>query len=630
MKIVLWFALCMCVPAVCIAQVKIDSLKSLLEISKAEGNKENVSTYLSHIGWEFLASGTYDSALVYFYKSLDNSATYPELRASTLDCIGVAYNFKGFPDSSILYYTKALELYTKMKDTPHATIIENNLSIIYKNIGLYEKALQSAFNAISKLEKRKPDRTLASCYNTVGSVYSRISDYPSALIYFNKALNIRKQIGYTIGVGQSYNNIGETYINLSEYESALSNLFRALDVKRKTGEKNSAGTTLNLIGYAYLALGKVREAEPYFIESRNIKKASGERLEEGIALNNLGMLKLKVKDLKRAELYLKAAGALIRKTGALDELKKNLELNVLLYKTMSDHSKALAYVDELVIINDSLLNKEKAESLLTLQARYESEEKEQEINLLKRDQALQNAEIQTKKLWIRGLTIIAVLAFTIVILLFYSYNQSQRNKHKVETLLKELNHRVKNNLQILSSLLSLQSQHLTDENAIQAIKSSESRVNTMALIHKKLYDHESIRPINTKEYIYELVQYLIYAYDFKRRNTDLIIQGNEIQLDVDKAIPLGLIVNEIVTNALKYAYVDNESPRLIINLHTPKPDELMLEVSDNGEGISDAALFESSRSFGLKMVKTLTKELRGKCEFKFQNGTRFILTIPTV
>lgn len=613
----------------CLAQTRIDSLKTLLEVSRAKGNKDIVAIYLSNIGWEYLSTRAYDSALAYYYRSLDNSVADPKLRASTLDCIGVAYNFKGFPDSSILYYRKALDLYSKMGDTTHAIVIENNLSIIYKNKGLYEKALESAFNAISKLEKQKPDRTLASCYNTVGSIYSIISDYPSALIYFNKALSIRTQIAYSVGVGQSYNNIGETYLRMGQYDSALTYLFHALEEKRKTGQKSSMGSTLNLIGDAYVELGKLSEAEPYFIESRKIKKLSGERIEEAIVLNNLGKLKLKVRNLIQAERYINEAEVLIRKTEALDELRKNLELKVLLYKTIPNHSKALMYAEELVIVNDSLLNKEKAESLLSLQARYESKEKEQEIELLRDHEALQNAEIRTKKLWILGLTITAFLATTIVLLLFYGYNQSQRNKNRVETLLKELNHRVKNNLQILSSLLSLQSQHLTDENAIQAIKSSESRVNTMALIHKKLYGYNDIRPINTKEYIHELVQYLIHTYDFKRRNTDLIIQGKEIQLDVDKAIPLGLIVNEIVTNALKYAYIESEVPRLIITLSEPRPDELMLEVSDNGAGMKDTSHLESRQSFGLKMVKTLAKELKGKCEFHFQNGTTFILTIPT-
>ncbi len=627
MKLAYRLALALCIPLCCTAQSKTDSLRNLLTTAIRGNNPNDAASYLSHIGYEFLAAHEYDSALSCYYRSIGYSTIKRELTASTFECMGVAYNNKGYSDSTLFYYNKALALYNEARDTTHIVIIETNLSLLYKNLGLYEKSLQHAFRALAILENQKPDRTLASCYNTIGAVYAKLKNYQDALNYYRKALIIRKQIDYTKGIGQSYNNIGEVYISLQQYDSALLNLLRSVDIKRTTGDRNGAGTTLNLIGETYLALNKVKEAEPYLQESLAIKKESGERLNEAIALNNLAKLKLLTNDLHAAEAYILQAEERIHKAGALDELRKNIELKIQLYRSRSDYKKALQFANELIIVKDSLLDHEKVESLLAIQAQYETEKKEQQISILEQDKALQRAEIKTKQTWIQSLTIIITLTSVIAVLLYYSYRQSQRNKNKVENLLKELHHRVKNNLQVLSSVLSLQSRHLTDENAIQVIKSSESRVNTMALIHKKLYGDQDNRTINMKEYIQELVTYLMHTYGLSQKLT-FTLNSKDIYLDVDKAIPTGLILNEIVSNALKYAYTDHSAPSLQISITTPHTNELMLQITDNGPGISEAAQHETPQSFGLRMVKTLTRELKGKISVQSYTGTTFTLQIP--
>jgi two-component sensor histidine kinase len=326
-------------------------------------------------------------------------------------------------------------------------------------------------------------------------------------------------------------------------------------------------------------------------------------------------------------MYIHEAEGLIRKTGALDELRKNLELKVWLFEMKPDYPKALRYAEELMVVKDSLLTLEKAESMLAMQARYETEKKEQQITMLEQDKALQQTEIEAKRAWIKSLIAIISLVSIIGLLLYHSYALSQQNKRKVETLLKELHHRVKNNLQILSSVLSLQSQYLKDDDTIQVIKSSESRVNTMALIHKKLYNDESSRTINMKEYISELSTYLIHTYGFSPEKIILNLNSDDINLDVDKAIPIGLILNELISNALKYAFASQPNPQLNINLKKINQNELMVEVSDNGMGISRDATQEP-HSFGLKMVNTLITELKGKLTVTATKGTAYVLQIP--
>jgi two-component sensor histidine kinase len=623
-----WLAIFMCIPLIGASQSKIDSLKTLLETAKKEGSKRNISFYQSHIGWNFLALSQYDSALRYYYESLNSLDSKPELTASTLECMGVAYSSKDYPDSSIHYYNKALTLYAELRDTVHSVSIEGNLAFIYEDMGLYEKALESAFNALTKLEDQKPNRTLASCYNTIGFIYSKTEDYPNALTYYTKALAVRRQMGYAKGVAQSYNNIGELYIRSHQYDSALANLFRSEAIKRKMEDKNALGVTLNNIGEVYLALSNAKKGEAYFIESLGIKRESGERLGEVIALNNLGGLKISQRDYKRAEIRLDEAETLVRKVGALDHLRKTLELKVKLYKAMNNYPTAFRYTEELLVIKDSLLNKDKIESLVAMQTLYETEKKEQHIALLQQEKELQRAEINTKMSWIRLLVVSIVLITIIGALSFYSYRLNRRSKRRAEMHLKELHHRVKNNLQILSSVFTLQSQYLTDATAIQAVKSSEGRVNAMALIHKKLYNGDKNLDINLNEYITELIQYLVQSYGYAQKELKLNVEIEAIRLDVDKAIPIGLIINELVSNAFKYAYTNQEHPELNVNLKLQGKEHLLVEISDNGNGTSTEIKIESPQSFGLKMVTILTKELHGKLNVQTNNGTGFYFNIP--
>lgn len=195
-------------------------------------------------------------------------------------------------------------------------------------------------------------------------------------------------------------------------------------------------------------------------------------------------------------------------------------------------------------------------------------------------------------------------------------------------LLKELHHRVKNNLQILSSILSLQSQQLKDEHAIQAVRNNEGRINAMALIHKKLYNDDHERSINIKEYITELIQYLVYTYGFHEKELKLDVLIEEIQVDVDKAIPLGLVLNELISNAFKHAYSDQSHPELLVSLKQKREDGLEIQIADNGRGIIREKSMEEETAFGVKMVNTLIRELKGNYEVSNDLGTKYTLNIP--
>lgn len=629
MKTYLGLSILLFLPISSIGQSKIDSLKDLMHVAEQEGKDQKVCSYLSHIGWHFLAARQYDSALSYYYKSLAMHPVDEDLAASTLDCMGVVYSYKGFLDSSVYYYNRSLVIYLQRKDTANINTTENNLSMIYEDIGLYDKALESAFNVLARLNLQKPDRTLASSYNTIGTVYKRIGEYDDALIYYNKSLNVRREIAYTGGIGQSYNNIGEMYIAMRRYDSALSNLKRAEKIKRDAADQKGLSTTLNNIGEVYLAQNDVTSAQSYFAEALQIKKNVGERLGEIIVLNNLGKLCTERKDFAGAERYLNEAENLTHQVGSLEQLAANLTLKINLYKASSNFPKAFRYAEELFVIKDSVLNQNKAKNLIAIGILYETERKEKQIDLLQRQKAVQELEINSKKNWIQSLIVIVCLITIIGILLLYFYRTSQKNKRKVENLLKELHHRVKNNLQILSSVLSLQSNQLTDQTAIEAVKSSEGRVNAMALIHRKLYTGNESRAVDLKGYITELLEYLMHSYGYNKNKLNLVIDMNPLIIDVDKAIPIGLVLNELISNSFKHAYTNVEHPELIIAAKTLMNNQIQIVLQDNGKGFTPQNSDET-KSFGLKMTKTLITELRGKIDVTIDHGTKYTINITTL
>jgi two-component sensor histidine kinase len=194
-----------------------------------------------------------------------------------------------------------------------------------------------------------------------------------------------------------------------------------------------------------------------------------------------------------------------------------------------------------------------------------------------------------------------------------------------EVMLKEIHHRVKNNLQIVSSLLELQAQQITDEATRALFSDSQSRVKSMALVHERLYRSTDLAHINYKIYLEELVEYLFST--FTRKNIRYEIDADEIMLDIDSAVPSGIIINELVTNSLKYAFPDDREGLIRLSLRQHK-DYVLLEVSDNGVGMPESMNLADSKTLGLELVLALIEQLNASLELNRGNGTRFSIKIP--
>jgi len=220
-----------------------------------------------------------------------------------------------------------------------------------------------------------------------------------------------------------------------------------------------------------------------------------------------------------------------------------------------------------------------------------------------------------------------------------------------EVLLKEIHHRVKNNLQVVSSLLYLQSESVSDPEVLDMLKDSQNRIRSMALVHERLYQTEDLARIDFPEYVRDLAAYLVSSYSMDAPSVSLRLDADEVVLDVDTAVPCGLIVNELVSNSLKHAFsprpalkpdlasvatqgaegdriggANGNGNEIFIELRTEQDGQLRLLVGDNGVGFPEDMDWRDTQSLGLLLVNSLVRQLRGAIELVRQDGTRFEIT----
>lgn len=201
----------------------------------------------------------------------------------------------------------------------------------------------------------------------------------------------------------------------------------------------------------------------------------------------------------------------------------------------------------------------------------------------------------------------------------------KKSLEEKELMMKEIHHRVKNNLTIIQSLLQLQSNYITDENALNVFRESQNRVKSMAIIHQRLYKYDDIEKIDFSDYPQTLALDIFRSYVNDANQIKLNVDTDNVMLDIDTAIPLGLILNELISNSLKYAFPEDKRGQLTVEFHL-KDDKYKLIVSDDGIGIPEGLNYEELDSLGLKLVYSLANQIGAKIKLDTTNGTKFEIT----
>lgn len=211
----------------------------------------------------------------------------------------------------------------------------------------------------------------------------------------------------------------------------------------------------------------------------------------------------------------------------------------------------------------------------------------------------------------------------------YAESKIKDSLNEKEVLLKEVHHRVKNNLQVISSILNLQSSYVNDANTLSILRESQNRIKSMSFIHESLYQTKNFSSINFSEYITNLTKNLVHTYQISPNKTSLRYEIEELSLNLDQAIPCGLIVNELVSNALKYAFPDDTDGELFIGLFADG-DKVQIKVEDNGVGLPKDFDYENTNTLGLQLVLTLVEQLDGNLKLDSEDGTKYFITFTRI
>ena len=295
------------------------------------------------------------------------------------------------------------------------------------------------------------------------------------------------------------------------------------------------------------------------------------------------------------------------------------------YIKAGDWQNAYQNLHRLYSLNNDPQQGEQDITSALLNMKYETQKKEAQLKSQQKEIALRTENERNQRLFLTMAVALLLVAIGVSIAFYRLYRKNQRISRQNEELVKEQNHRVKNNLQVVSSLLNLQARQLPDEAAKRAVTDSQLRIQSMAILHRRLYDGEELAKVHLPEFMAELVQGVLKTFGYQSIIPTLSI--DTIHLHADKAVPLGLIANELLTNACKYAFPCTDTPQLKISCQQ-RDSKLHFEVADNGSGLApseenEEVMVVPKKSFGMKLINSQAEQLHATYHFEKKGGTIF-------
>lgn len=570
--------------------------------------------------------------------NMDRDSIHYSYISDSHTLLGEYYSYALNPDSTIYHYKKAIYIDSLYKDSNSISFNYMGVGAAASSLGDNELCLQMFEKGVSNLRPGKDDFKMADFYRRMSSVFIAELNFKKAKEYAQLSISISEEKSMPLNAAESYDLMATILMEEDQYEEAFEYLSKAKTIIKEKNKLRSLVSNASLISEYYLQKGLYENAK----EELDVVEDITEEFDQYSSLINY--------DLARTRYYLamnnvaNAEKSLSRILNFKDldnspyNLLKAKQAQYSVEKLKGNYIDAISHLEEANDLRKKINMKTQAYIVHEMESKYDKAKKEKQID----DLAAQN-KLDAIKLNQRNnlLIISAAIILLIVVVLLYITKQNKVIKKMMselkvknalitktlgekELLLKEIHHRVKNNLQVVSSLLSLQSRDIKDEFALEAISESRNRVKSMAIIHQNLYQEDNLMGINTKEYINKLSRSLFNSYKIDHDQLELESEVDEINLDVDTTIPLGLILNELLTNALKYAFPNGMSGKILVQLKRVE-DELHLIVKDNGVGMDKNS--DKTDSFGLKMIQTFAKKLEAEWEVENDNGTTISLKI---
>ena len=648
--------------------IKIDSLIAITKTEEVELTQK-VKNLLEVV--QYYQTRDIDKSITFATERLEYALQTSDMSsiAKCEYLLGNLNKIKGDDDSSIVHYRRAEEGFTQTDFHKGRAIVwvkigyihwrnkENDLALshfqkayeigkeanlpgnqgdallaigqLYTMTGDLKGALRNLEESVMLYEQDNQDKLTVTALGKIGNIYKEEGNLNKARETFQKAIDISLEIGYGHMAAINYSMLGNSYMGGKDEDLAMAKekLFEGVKIREEEGvfsweEQIHAAGLFRSVGELYLRLDKYKQSSQYLSKADSIDAITKYDLSKCFSLEQWAKYYNKTGNYKKA---IKSANAAYKLAMEINEYRAQmsvLEIKQEAYTKLGDNKKALDNLSKLVILKDSLLTSDTQIELASITADFEYQRKTLADSLkYSNEKILLNNQILKEKrgrfTFIGITSLLSLLAFSLVknIQRRKANNRILEEKTTIietkskqnETLLKEIHHRVKNNLQTISSLLYLQSANITDEDAKEAISQGQHRVESMALIHKNLYQRDNLAGIEIKDYISRLVENLKQAYVKSDQDVVINLDMNETEIDVDTAIPLGLVINEVLTNSFKYAFPDGRDGKIDIQFEMDASDKFKLLVSDNGVG-KDVV----SSGFGTQLIDLLSKQLGAK------------------
>lgn len=526
----------------------------------------------------------------------------------------------------------------------------NLLSCVNSLKGNYNTALQYALLAMESMQKTGDSIALLNFYSHLASMYDDVGQEEKSLEIYKIAFDrpYAKPIGYY--VLRDAGEYARILIKLHRLREAFK-FFTDFIKKYPPGDTYGKAVVARTMAYFYRCSGNEVQERRYIREMIALVPLllKNNDITQDVAYD-LGRYFLSKGDFANASAQFKHA---LAEASYANYVYRKKDIYLMLFKTdsaLGNYVSAIQHLNLHSKLKDSIFTVVKNRQLQEVQIKYETEKKDKDlmfkdsnIQLLTRESQLRLTTLQAEK---RNANMALICVVMLIVLLALGYNRyklKQKNNTQLEEqqkkiqeknsylqhlleekewLVKEIHHRVKNNFHIVMGLLGTQSGYLRNREAIAAMAESQQRIHAMSLIHQKLYQSENMSDLNMEDYIHELVDYLKDALNTGRRIL-FHFQLDRISLGVYHAVPVGLIINEIITNAVKYAFPENRNGNIAISFTRDAANEnkILLVVKDDGAGLPEGFKKSSNGSMGMNLMKGLARDIDGAFCIESSEGT---------
>lgn len=446
----------------------------------------------------------------------------------------------------------------------------------------------------------------AKAYAAIGMIQLSMRNRPEYKRFWKKALSIAEEVGDDEVLMKINHWVSRNHYNYNELDSVMAPLLASRAAARRIDNLFGVMETYAVEAALYTMEENYEKALAAYDTLQIISPNEELRISD---LGNRAWLYTQMGRFEEAGRDYALVSEAIRSSGSIEGLAQLNGSMDTYYVATNQMDSAYYNMEEWKNTMDTIYQLKQERAVAEMAEKYEAADREAEI-------ARQNVEIarhRNRTYFIGGGLLLALILGIVFFRLSRRLGRRNQEVEKLlgekETLIREIHHRVKNNLQVISSLLQLQSRELSDEGALGALRESQSRVQAMGLIHQKLYQGTEMTVLSMPEYLYDLGETLLDAYQLEE-SVEIIYDVENIELDADTAIPLGLIVNELVTNALKYAFPNGREGIIELGLYR-QDGQLELLVQDDGVGKKAAPVLKSSTSFGGGLVELLTQKIGG-------------------